>query len=114
MPSVPDYWRAIDYDIMIAPLRPHPFNRSKSNLRVLEAAILGIPVVASDYGPYAEFIDHGTTGLLARTDHDWGRHLRALVEDEAMRTEMGAAAKLKAAEWTIEGNASAWAKVLVP
>jgi hypothetical protein len=31
-----------------------------------------------------------------------------------MRVEMGAAAKLKAAEWTIEGNASAWAKVLVP
>lgn len=112
--SVPDYWRAIDYDIMLAPLRPHLFNASKSNLRVLEAAILGIPVIASDYGPYAQFVEHGVTGLLARSDHDWGRHLRALVEDPAMRAEMGAAARLKAAEWTIEGNASAWEKVLAP
>lgn len=109
---VADYWRAIDYDIMLAPLRPHPFNRSKSNLRVLEAAILGIPVIATDYGPYAEFVDHGTTGLLAKSDHDWGRHLRALVEDEAMRTEMGAAARAKASAWTIEGHADQWEKVL--
>jgi glycosyltransferase involved in cell wall biosynthesis len=110
--SVPDYWRAIDYSIMLAPLRPHPFNRSKSPLRVLEAAILGIPVIASDYGPYADFVEHGVTGLLARTDHDWGRHLRALVEDQAMREEMGAAARAKAAGWTIEANTSQWEKVL--
>ncbi|MCX5335481.1 glycosyltransferase family 4 protein [Streptomyces sp. NBC_00140] len=111
--SVPDYWRAIDYDIMLAPLRPHPFNRSKSNLRVLEAAMLGIPAIATDYGPYADFVDHGVTGLLVKSDHDWGRHLRALVEDPAMRQEMGAAARAKAATWTIEGNADQWEKVLI-
>lgn len=110
--SVPDYWRAIDYDIMLAPLRPHPFNRSKSPLRVLEAAILGIPVIATDYGPYADFVDHGVTGLLAKSDHDWGRHLRALVEDEAMRQEMGVNARAKAAGWTIEGNIGLWEKAL--
>lgn len=112
--SVPEYWRSIDYDIMLAPLRAAIFNQGKSNLRVLEAAFLGIPVIASDYGPYAEFVEHGVTGLLARHDHDWGRHLRALVEDPAMRAEMGAAAKLKAALWTIEGNAGQWEKVLRP
>ena len=111
--SVPDYWRAIDYDIMLAPLRPHLFNRSKSNLRVLEAAMLGIPVIATDYGPYAEFVDHGVTGLLAKTDHDWGRHLRALVEDEAMRAELGANARAKAASWTIQANITQWEKALL-
>jgi glycosyltransferase involved in cell wall biosynthesis len=110
--SVPDYWRAIDYDIMLAPLRPHLFNRSKSNLRVLEAAMLGIPVIATDYGPYAEFVDHGVTGLLVKTDHDWGRHLRALVEDGAMRAELGANARMKAADWTIESNIGSWEKAL--
>jgi glycosyltransferase involved in cell wall biosynthesis len=110
--SVPDYWRAIDYDIMLAPLRAHPFNRSKSPLRVLEAAMLGIPVVASDYGPYAEFVQHGETGLLAKSEHEWGKHLRALVEDEAMRTEMGAAARRLAAGWTIEGHGDDWRKAL--
>lgn len=110
--SVPDYWRAIDYDVMLAPLKPHLFNRSKSNLRVLEAAMLGIPVVASDYGPYADFVQHGVTGLLVRADHEWARHLRALVEDEAMREEMGANARRLAADWTIEQHADDWKKVL--
>lgn len=110
--SVPDYWRAVDYDISLAPLRPHNFNRSKSPLRVLEAAMLGIPVVASDYGPYADFVQHGVTGLLAKSEHEWGRHLRALVEDEAMRTEMGAAARKLAADWTIEGHADDWIKAV--
>jgi glycosyltransferase involved in cell wall biosynthesis len=110
--SVPDYWRAVDYDVMLCPLRPHRFNRSKSNLRVLEAAMLGIPVVASDYGPYAAFVQHGVTGLLVRRDHEWAQHLRALVEDEAMRTEMGAAARRQAAAWTIEGHVDEWQKVL--
>lgn len=112
--SVPDYWRAIDYDVMLAPLRAHPFNRSKSNLRVLEAAMLGIPVVASDYGPYADFVQHGVTGLLVRSTHEWGKHLRALVEDTAMREEMGANARKAAADWTIEDNVGQWEKVLAP
>lgn len=110
--TVPDYWRAIDADIMLAPLRPHRFNASKSQLRCLEAAMLGIPVVASDYGPYAEFVQHGVTGLLVRSEHEWGKHLRALVEDQAMREELGANGRRLAANWTIEGNAGQWEKAL--
>lgn len=110
--TAPEYWRSIDYDIMLAPLHPHPFNASKSNLRVLEAAFLGIPAVASDYGPYAEFVQHGVTGLLAKGDHDWGRHLRALVEDPQMRAELGANARRQAGAWTIEGHADEWRKAI--
>jgi glycosyltransferase involved in cell wall biosynthesis len=110
--SVPDYWRSIDYDVMLAPLRPHPFNASKSPLRPLEAAILGIPVIASDYGPYARFVKHGETGYLVKRDHEWGRYLRELVNDEAMREEMGAAGRRQAADWTVEGNVADWAKVI--
>jgi glycosyltransferase involved in cell wall biosynthesis len=110
--TVAGYWRAIDYDVMLAPLRPHNFNAGKSPLRVVEAAMLGIPVIATDYGPYADFVDHGVTGLLAKTDHDWGRHMRALVEDQAMREEMGANARAKAASWTIEANVDQWRKAV--
>lgn len=110
--SVPEYWRLIDYDVMLAPLRPHVFNASKSALRPLEAAALGIPVIASDYGPYADFVRHGETGFLVKHDHEWGRYLRELVNDPAMRAEMGAAGRRQAADWTIEGNVGAWAKVI--
>lgn len=112
VPSVPDYWRTLDMDIMVAPLRPHVFNASKSALRCLEAAMLGIPVIASDYGPYAAFVQHGVTGLLVRSEHEWSRHLRTLVEDEAMREELGANARRQAVDWTIEGHVDEWKKAL--
>ena len=113
-PTPADYWRCLDMDVMLAPLRPHVFNASKSALRCLEAAMLGIPVVASDYGPYSSFVQHGVTGYLVRRDHEWGRHLTALVNDPAMRQEMGANARAQAAAWTVEGNIESWEKVLLP
>lgn len=106
-----DYMHNLDFDIGIAPLAAHVFNRSKSDLKVLEYATVGIPVVASDYGPYRESVQHGVTGFLVRHPHEWGKYLRALVNDGAMRTEMGENARRWAATRTIQGNAYRWAAV---
>lgn len=111
--GVEKVWKTIDFDIALAPLRPHLFNQSKSNLKALEAAALGIPIVASDCGPYPEFVEHGKTGFLVKRDHEWGKFLRELVNDEAMREEMGAAAKEKARQWTLEGNVDQWKSALI-
>lgn len=102
------FCRTIDFDIGIAPLAGISFNRSKSWIRALEYAALGIPIVASDFGPYREFVQHGVTGFLCRTDHDWFRALRLLTEDAEMREAMGAAARAQAAEHTVQGNAWRW------
>jgi len=110
--GVENVWRSIDFDIALAPLRPHVFNQSKSNLKALEAAALGIPIVASDCGPYPEFVEHGKTGFLVKRDHEWAKFLNELVNDTDMRAEMGAAAKEKARQWTLEGNIDDWAKAL--
>ena len=110
--GVENVWKAIDFDIALAPLRPHVFNRSKSNLKALEAAALGIPIIASDCGPYPDFVEHGKTGFLVKRDHEWGKYLRELANDEAMREEMGAAAKAKARDWTLEGNIDKWKSAL--
>jgi len=112
--SVTDYYRAIDYTIAAIPLMPHVFNLAKSPIKATEAAALGIPVVASAYGPYADFVQHGVTGLLVKADHEWGRHLRALVEDADMREEMGANARRAAAEWAIEQHTDEWVKAVSP
>ena len=43
---------ALNLDIAVAPLEQIRFNQAKSNLRLLEYGILGIPVVCTDIDPY--------------------------------------------------------------
>ena len=108
-PDVWDYYPGIDFDVGIAPLDPgHAFTACKSHLKALEYAALGIPVVASASEPYNGFVEHGVTGFLVRYDYEWEKCLRDLVHDEAMRAEMGAAARKLAAGWTIQARAGDW------
>ena len=74
----------------------------------MEYAARGIPVVASDCEAYRGFVEHGVTGFLVRYEHEWDRYLRDLVNDEAMREQMGAAAKRLAAQHTIQARYGAW------
>ena len=109
--DVGDYYRAVDFDIAIAPLAGGdlvPFNRAKSNLKALEAAARGIPVIAQDSEPYRDFVKDGETGYLVRTGEEWTKRLTDLIHDEAAREEMGAAAKKVAARYTMQGNWEKW------
>lgn len=103
-----DYYRAIDFDIGIAPLIPSVFNRSKSAIKALEYSALGVPVIASDVRPYRDFILDGVTGFLVSRDHDWERRLRDLTNDADMRTEMGEKAREHARTWSIEDGWRLW------
>ena len=106
--DVGDYYRAVDFDIAIAPLADVPFNKAKSYLKALDAAARGIPVIAQDMEPYREFVRDGETGYLVRTGEEWVKRLTDLIHDEAAREEMGAAAKKVAAKYTMQGNWRLW------
>jgi glycosyltransferase involved in cell wall biosynthesis len=106
--NIVDYIESVDFDIGIAPLAFHSFNRSKSDLKFLEYASLGIPVVATDFGPYSDSIVSGLTGMLVRHPHEWSKHLRALVSDDAMREEIGANARAWASTRSIQTNYWRW------
>jgi len=43
---------SLDLDLAVAPLEAHPFNESKSNLRLLEYGVMGYPVLCTDIVPY--------------------------------------------------------------
>jgi hypothetical protein len=113
VPNVEAFLRAIDYHVGVAPLLPHVFNQSKSAIKALECAALGIPTVASAVRPYEDYLQHGVTGYLVRRDHEWGQYLRALVNDPAMRAEMGAAAREHARAHTISAIAPLWEKAIL-
>lgn len=108
--SVERYYRAVDWHIALAPLADTPFNHSKSDLRVLEAAMLGIPSIASARDSYARFIEDGVDGLLVHKPSDWGGHLSYLIEHPDERIEMGRRAREKAATRTVEATALNWLK----
>lgn len=104
------YYQTIDFDIGLAPLIDSVFNRSKSAIKAMEYAALGIPVIASNVEPYREFVVDGETGYLVGDNHLWSKRLYELVNDEAMRTEMGLKAKARAAQWTIEDGYERWVR----
>lgn len=104
VPTVQEYYQKVDFDIGLAPLRPHLFNRSKSHIKALEYAALGIPVVASNVGPYSTFVLDGETGFLSDTPHQFIARSRQLIADDDDREWMGRQAREYARGYTIEGH----------
>ncbi|WP_454832136.1 glycosyltransferase family protein [Pseudoxanthomonas wuyuanensis] len=81
-------------DINLAPLELHnPFTHCKSELKIFEAALYGIPTIASPTASYAAVITHGRDGLLAATRVQWVRQLRHLISEPRRRIEIGQQAK---------------------
>jgi len=81
-----------NWDIILAPLEDHKFNLSKSSIRMQEAGALQRPCLASSYGPYDEFVEKAKPELkwlLCIGSAQWERKLRALIESEELRKEMG-------------------------
>jgi len=110
-PWKPDFWtyfKQIDFDIGLAPLTPTTFTDSKSHIRALEYMALGIPMVAADVPAYRDLVVDGVTGYLVSTEDDWRARLTDLINDEAMRAEMGAKGREVARNWTIQQGWKLW------
>lgn len=78
----------LDGDVGLAPIIPHMFNRSKSNLKFLEYASQGIACVASDFGPYASTIVDGETGLLVSNNKEWYDKIKYLLDNDEERNKI--------------------------
>jgi len=99
----------VDFDIALAPLSDHPFNDSKSPVKVLEYCALGIPVIASDHHVYRPHVQHGVTGFLCSTPGEWREAMRLLASEPALRAGMGAAARQSVEHLTVEACWQQWA-----
>jgi glycosyltransferase involved in cell wall biosynthesis len=99
-------------EIGLAPLVDEPFNRAKSELHWLEYSLAGAATIVSgfdDGGPF-DVVRDGVDGLVARTQADWLRHLRALAKSRDMRAEIAGRARERVlAEYTAAARVSEWA-----
>lgn len=82
----PELLSKLGYDIGIAPLLENEFNKSKSNIKWMEYAMVGTPTIASTFPncPYNCITDN-VDGLLASTTEEWIEKLELLINDSAKR-----------------------------
>jgi glycosyltransferase involved in cell wall biosynthesis len=99
------------FDVALAPSGNNNLFKGKSDLRLLEAGALGIPVVG-DPSVYAELED-GVTGLHAATAEEAAAAMITLIDDAQRRRAMGAAIREYVAERRAFPRAAGpWADIL--
>ena len=79
-------------DINIAVLDDNPFNQSKSEIKAIEGARYGIPLIATDVGCYDELIVNGETGYLidpTNPKKEWIKILTKCIKDPEHVKYMG-------------------------
>lgn len=112
IPTVADYYRALNLTIGLGPARNTAFNRGKSALRAIEYAALGIVAVLPDLPIYRGWVENGHTGRLIRRSNKPARTLAGilgeLAADPAGLARMSTTARGRAAGWTTEANIGRW------
>jgi len=102
---------ALNLDLAVVPLELNQFNRSKSNLRLLELGACGVPVICTDIDPYQG--DLPVTRVRNR-HQDWVQAIREHVADPDVLARQGDALREAVLRgWMLEGAfldqwAAAW------
>jgi glycosyltransferase involved in cell wall biosynthesis len=92
-PHVP--WRSLPsliagFDVNIAPLEiGRPFCEGKSEVKYIEAGLLGVPTVATSTEAFRCAIRDGENGFLATNEDHWMAALTRLVSSDALRRTVG-------------------------
>jgi glycosyltransferase involved in cell wall biosynthesis len=88
------------FDVSLAPIKNHLFNRVKSQLKVIEAGFYKKAIIASNVGPYTidlkhsldqgQFVD-GNALLVdeGRNNSDWFKYVKKLIDNPTWAADLG-------------------------
>lgn len=76
-------------DINLAPLTKSIFNEAKSEIKWMEASLVKVVTIASNFGAFKECIEHEKTGYLCSSLKEWKQYLSLLIENEEIRNQVG-------------------------
>lgn len=101
-------------DIGIMPLPPdRPWMKYKAATKLVQYLAVGIPAVASPIGVNANILHGEKVGFAAENTEQWLHALLKLVNDRALRLQLGASGReLVADQFSIEANAPRLERVL--
>ena len=88
------------FDVSLAPVKQHIFNKVKSQLKVIESGFYKKALIASDFGPYTIDLKHclkngnfvdGNALLVSdsRNHSDWAKHIKKLEQNPNLVKDMG-------------------------
>jgi glycosyltransferase involved in cell wall biosynthesis/SAM-dependent methyltransferase len=84
-------------DVNLAPLEVgNPYCEGKSQLKIFEAGLVGVPTIASPTASYREAINHGADGFLAGNRLEWLDCLERLIVEPELRSRLGENARQRA------------------
>lgn len=107
----PAFLASLNFDIAVAPLADTIFNRGKSNLRLLELGILGLPVICTDIDPYRD----SPACRVDNTVNAWVSALRERIHDaEARETEGGTMRRWVTEKFLLENHLDDWLAAHMP
>jgi glycosyltransferase involved in cell wall biosynthesis len=88
------------FDVSLAPIKNHVFNRVKSQLKVIEAGFYKKAIIASNIGPYTidlthslndgKFVDGNALLVDERRNHsDWYKYVKKLIQNPSWAFDLG-------------------------
>jgi len=87
------------FDVSLAPIKNHIFNRVKSQLKVIEAGFYKKAIIASNIGPYTidlkhslkngEFVDGNALLVDEVRSGDWSKYMKKLIQNPNWAYDLG-------------------------
>ena len=81
------------FDINLAPLASNVFNDAKSNIKFLEASVVGVPSIVSSAESFLTIAKHQKTALVASSHQEWLDSLKSLIDSPVLRRDLGRSAR---------------------